>query len=212
MKTSAISFNSYSLISKSYGLLSLGLLGAAIMAYLSLGVSISGLAFAGIFVGMIVLMFGCFYLKESILGFLCYAGFIAATGFIVGPAINKYLEMPNGSSIVFQAFMATASAMVGLSAYAIVSKKSFDKLGGFLFAGLIIVIIASISNIFIGSNVFNLGISIVSSLIFCGYILYDTSKIVNGEYDSPIFAAMTLFLDVFNLFLNSLQILGFSKD
>ena len=81
-------------------------------------------------------------------------------------------------------------------------------MGKFLFIALIIVIVAGISNIFIQSSMMQLAIASVSALLFSAFILFDTQNIIKGGYDSPVEAALSLYLDFFNLFISLLQILG----
>ncbi len=198
-----------SIVAQTYALLGLGLVLATFCAVASLTTVFSFWESIGMFVASLALMFGAMVFRENTLGLICYFGFISVMGYITGPAINHYLQMPNGSNIVMQALGATAVTTFALSAYAFISGRSFNQLGGFLFAGLIIVIFASLANIFIGSSIFDLVIASVSALIFSGYILFDTSKILSGEIDSPVHGAISLFLDVANLFLSLLRIFGY---
>lgn len=196
------------IVAQTYGLLSMGLILASVCAMASLGATFSFWGTIGAFVGCIALMFGAMMMKDSFIGLICYFGFISLMGYMTGPTINHYLEMPNGATIVMQALGTTAIATVGLSLYALVSGRSFNQLGGFLFVGLLIVIVAGIANMFIGSSVLNVVIAGVSALIFCGYILFDTSRILRGEIDSPIEGAISMFLNILNLFVDLLRIFG----
>ena len=85
-------------------------------------------------------------------------------------------------------------------------------MGKFLFIALIIMIVAGISNIFIQSSMMQLMIASAGALIFSAFILYDTQNIIKGNYDSPVEAALSLYLDFFNLFISLLQILGIAKN
>ena len=92
--------------------------------------------------------------------------------------------------------------------FAMTTKRDFSSMGKFLFIALIIMIVAGISNIFIQSSMMQLAIASVGALLFSAFILYDTQNIIKGQYDSPIEAALALYLDFFNLFISLLQILG----
>lgn len=102
--------------------------------------------------------------------------------------------------------------VLGLSAYTITSKKDFSFMRNFLFAGLIIVIVAALINIFVGSTVAHLAISSVSALVFSGFILFDTSRIVRGEETNYISATISMYLNILNLFTSLLSILGIMNN
>lgn len=130
------------------------------------------------------------------------------TGLMIAPLLATIFAMPSGASIVAQAFLMTSVAFGGISMFAMTTKRDFSSMGKFLFIALIIMIVASISNIFFQSSLFQLAIASGGALLFSAFILYDTQKIIKGGYDSPIEAALSLYLDFFNLFISLLQILG----
>lgn len=133
-------------------------------------------------------------------------GFIS--GLMIAPLLATIIAMPSGAAIVGQAFLMTSVAFASISMFAMTTKRDFSGLGKFLFIAIIIAIVAAISNIFIGSPMLQLFISGGISLLMCAFILYDTQQIIKGAYDSPVEAALSLYLDFFNLFVNLLQILG----
>jgi modulator of FtsH protease len=100
----------------------------------------------------------------------------------------------------------TSVAFGGISMFALTTKRDYSNMGKMLFIALIILIVGSISNIFIGSPILQLGIAMVGALLFSAFILYDTQQIVKGGFSSPIEAAIALYLDFFNLFISLLQI------
>ncbi len=130
------------------------------------------------------------------------------TGLMIAPLLASIFAMPGGASIVGQAFLMTSVAFGGISMFAMTTKRDFSSMGKFLMIALIIIIVAGISNIFIQSSLMQLGIASVSALLFSAFILYDTQQIIRGGYDSPVEAALSLYLDFFNLFISLLQILG----
>jgi len=99
-------------------------------------------------------------------------------------------------------------AFLSLSAYVHVTRRDFSALRGMLFVGLVVVVIASIIGIFVPSQAFQMAIAGVSALVFCGYILYDTSEIIHGGETNYILAAMRLYLDILNLFMSLLRLLS----
>ncbi|RXJ84040.1 Bax inhibitor-1/YccA family protein [Arcobacter sp. CECT 8985] len=134
--------------------------------------------------------------------------FTFITGLTIAPLLTAIFAMPSGASIVGQAFLMTAVAFGGISMFAMTTKRDFSSIGKFLFIALIIMIVAGISNIFIQSSMFQLVIASAGALLFSVFILFDTQQIIRGGYDSPVEAALSLYLDFFNLFVSLLQILG----
>jgi modulator of FtsH protease len=130
-------------------------------------------------------------------------------GYSLGPIINMYLGMANGSQIVGTAFAMTGVTFLGLSAYAITSRRNFNMLGGMLFAGLIVAVIASIANIFLQIPALSLAVSGVMVLLMSGYILYDTSRMVNGGETNYVMMTVSLYLNIYMLFVHLLNIVGF---
>jgi len=119
-----------------------------------------------------------------------------------------YFEMGMGK-VVLQALMLTASVFIALTSYVMVTKKDFSFLGGGLFAALLVLIVWGFLNSFFD---FGLGgrmvFSLIGALVFCGYILYDTSLVMHHfGPDDYIPAAVTLYLDIINLFLYLLELL-----
>ena len=101
---------------------------------------------------------------------------------------------------------------LGLSGYALVSKRDFSFLGGFLFAGMMVVMVAMLANIFLAMPALSLAVSSAIILLMSGFILFDTGRIVRGEEDNYILATYSIYLSIFNIFISLLQILGIMGD
>lgn len=138
--------------------------------------------------------------------------FTFITGLTIAPLLAAIFAMPSGASIVGQAFLMTSIAFGGISMFAMTTKRDFSNMGKFLFIALIVLIVGGISNIFIQSSMFQLLIACAGALIFSAFILYDTQNIIKGGYDSPVEAALSLYLSFFNLFISLLQILGITNN
>ncbi|TMP34277.1 Bax inhibitor-1/YccA family protein [Pseudoalteromonas rubra] len=138
--------------------------------------------------------------------------FTGLLGFGLGPLLNHYAAMPNGSLLIAQALGSTALVFFGLSAYALTTKKDFSFMGGFLVVGMLVVIVSSLVNLFIGSSVAFIAINAAVVLLMSGFILYDTSRIVNGGETNYILATVSLYLSIYNLFTSILALLGSSDD
>jgi modulator of FtsH protease len=134
-----------------------------------------------------------------------FTGFMGAS---LGPLLNFYLAMPGGPSLVTQSLAGTAFIFFGLSAYALQSKRDFSFMHGFLYAGLIVVLVAMIANIFLGIPALSLTISAAVVMIMSGLILFDTSRIINGGETNYIRATVGLYLSIYNIFIHLLSLLG----
>lgn len=147
-------------------------------------------------------------MADSAKGLPAIFAFTGVMGAALGPLLNVYLALPNGSSLVMQSLGGTALIFFGLSAYALQSKRDFSFMGGFLFAGLLVAIVAMIANIFLAIPALSLTISAAVILIMSGLILMDTSRIINGGETNYIRATVGLYLNIFNLFVHLLHLLG----
>jgi modulator of FtsH protease len=129
-------------------------------------------------------------------------------GFSLGPILNMYLSVPNGSETIMTALGGTGVIFLGLSGYALTTKRDFSFLGGMLFVGFMVVLIAALANIFLEIPALSLAISSAVILIMSGFILYDTSRIINGGETNYILATVSLYLSIFNIFIHLLNLLG----
>ena len=133
-------------------------------------------------------------------------------GFGLGAILSMYLALPNGPQIIGTAFAGTGLIFLGLSGYALTSKRDFSFMGGFLFAGIMVVFLAAIANIFLAMPALSLAVSGAIILLMSGFILFDTSRIINGGETNYIMATYGLYLSIFNIFISLLQILGIMSD
>lgn len=138
--------------------------------------------------------------------------FTGVMGASLGNMLNHYLAMTNGTALIMQALGSTALIFLALSAYVLTSRKDFSFIGGFLMAGMIAVIIAMIANIFLQIPIMQVVISSVVVLIMSGFILFDTSRIINGGETNYIRATVSLYLNLFNLFIHLLNLLNILDD
>ena len=121
--------------------------------------------------------------------------------------------MQGGSELIMQAFGATALVFFGLSGYVLTTKKDFSFMGGFLIVGLIVAVVASLANIFFQIPALSLAVSAAIVFIMSGFILYDTSRIINGGETNYIRATVSMYLNIYNLFTSILHLLGaFGSD
>ena len=132
-------------------------------------------------------------------------------GFGIGPLLNMYLSLPNGPQIVGTALGGTGAIFLGLSGYALMTRKDFSFLGGFLLTGFIVVLLAALANIFLAIPALSLTISAAVILIMSGFILYDTGRMVNGGETNYLLATVSLYISMFNIFIHLLHLLGFAS-
>lgn len=133
-------------------------------------------------------------------------------GFGLGPMLNYYTALPNGSTIVATAMGGTGAIFLALSAYVLKTKKSFDFMGGMLFVGIIVVFGALLLNIFLQIPALSMVLSGAIVLLMSGFILFDTGRIINGGETNYIRATVSMFLNIFNLFTSLLHLLGIMSD
>ena len=145
--------------------------------------------------------------KNSGAGVALLLGFTFFMGLMLAGILRAALGFSNGGVLIATAAGGTGAIFFTLAGIATVTKKDFSFLGKFLFVGLVILILASLANIFLAVPAMALTISAVAVLIFSGYILYDISRIVTGGETNYISATLSVYLDIYNLFINLLNLL-----
>jgi modulator of FtsH protease len=164
-------------------------------------------------IGYFGLLFLTAKLRNSVWGLASVFALTGFMGFTLGPIVNMYLGLPNGSQIVMQALGGTGIIFFALSAYAVKSQKDFSFMGGFLFVGILVAFLAGLAAFFFEMPGLSLAVSAMFVLLMAGLILYETSQIVNGGETNYIMATVTLYVSIYNLFTSLLHLLGaFSGD
>ena len=156
---------------------------------------------------MMAMLFGVSALRNSSMGVVMLLGFTFVAGFFLGPILQAALSLKNGSQIVGLAAGGTALIFVSLATYATVTKRDFSGMGKFLFVGLILLVVASLANLFFQIPALALTISAIAVLLFSAFLLYDISRIVNGGETNYVMATLAVYLDLYNLFVNLLNLL-----
>lgn len=196
-------------IRNTYLLLSLTLAFSALTAGLAAALKLPHLGILLTLGGFFGLLFAVHKLKNSGWGILAVFALTGFMGFTLGPIINRYLGLPNGGEIVMQAMGGTAVIFIGLSAYALSTKKDFSFMGGFLMVGILLAFLAGLAAIFFEIPALSLTVSAAFVLLMSCLILYETSNIIHGGETNYVLATVTLFVSIFNLFTSLLQLLGF---
>jgi modulator of FtsH protease len=159
------------------------------------------------FGAMMGLLFAVTALRNSVWGILALLCFTLVAGIFLGPILQFALHLRNGAQLIGMAAGGTGVIFFSLATIATVTKKDFSFMGKFLFIGLILLIVASLANMFFAIPALALTISSIAVLIFSAYILFDVSRIVQGGETNYVMATMALYLDIYNLFINLLQLL-----
>ncbi|WP_342118109.1 Bax inhibitor-1/YccA family protein [Pseudoduganella sp. OTU4001] len=150
--------------------------------------------------------------KNSGVGVALLLGFTFFMGLLLTPLLTRTLGFANGGTLIMTAFGGTATIFLALASYATVTKRDFSMMGKWLFAGVIVLLLASVANIFLGMSALSIVISVLVIAIFSAYILYDVQQIVNGGETNYVTATLALYLDVYNIFSSLLSLLGLAGD
>ena len=199
-------------IRNTYMLLSATLLFAAITASVAVALNLPHPGLIVTLVGYFGLLFATTKLRNSGWGLVSVFALTGFMGYTLGPIVGHYLGLANGGQTVMMAMGATATIFLGLSGYALTTRKDFSFIGGFLTAGILVAFVAGLAGIFLEIPALSLTVSAAFVLLMSGLILYETSNIIHGGETNYVMATVTLFVAIFNLFTSLLQLLGFMNS
>lgn len=198
-----------SVIRNTYILLSLTLLFSAVTAGIAMATNAPMLNVWVVLGGYFGLLFLTQYLRNSAWGLASVFALTGFMGYTLGPILNAYIaHYGNGAQLVAYAMGATGVIFLGLSGYALTTRKDFSFMGGFLLVGILVAFIAGIANIWLAMPALSLAVSSMFVLLMAGMILYQTSAIVHGGETNYILATVSLYVAIYNLFTSLLQLLG----
>ncbi|MCH4606201.1 Bax inhibitor-1/YccA family protein [Helicobacter pylori] len=164
------------------------------------------------FIAEIAALFGLMFSKSKPgLNLFMLFAFTSLSGVTLVPLLGMVIAKA-GLGAIWQALGMTTIVFGLMSVYALKTKNDLANMGKMLFIALIVVVVCSLINLFLGSPMFQVIIAGASAVLFSLYIAYDTQNIVKGMYDSPIDAAVSLYLDFLNVFISILQIIGIFSD
>ncbi|WP_353235415.1 Bax inhibitor-1/YccA family protein [Diaphorobacter ruginosibacter] len=196
-----------------YWLLALSLVPTVLGAWIGVATGITQSLRGGI--GMIVFLAGAFGFmfaiektKNSAAGVPVLLGFTFFMGLMLSRLIGMVLGFKNGSELIMTAFAGTAGVFFVMASLATVIKRDLSGMGKFLFVGVLVLLIGSIINVFVGSTAGMMAISVAAIGIFSAYMLYDLKQIIDGGETNYISATLALYLDLFNVFQSLLALLG----
>ena len=158
-------------------------------------------------IGFYGLLFLTHKMANSAWGLLCVFALTGFMGYTLGPILGYYMASANGSQLVMTALGGTAFIFFGLSAYALISKKDFSFLSGFMMAGFLVILAAVVANIFLQIPALQLALSAAFMLFSSAAILMQTGAIINGGERNYILATVTLYVSLYNIFISLLNLL-----
>ena len=195
-------------LKNTYTLLAMTLLFSAAAAGLSMKMNMPHFGMIITMVGYFGLLFLTQKFRNSSLGLLFVFMLTGFMGLTLGPILNMYLSMANGEQLVMTALGGTGVVFLGLSGYALTSRKDFSFMGGFLMVGILVAFLGGIASAIFSMPILSLAISGMFVLLMSGLILYQTSQIIHGGETNYIMATVTLYISIYNLFLSLLHLLG----
>jgi len=207
----AIDDDARRVLRNTWNLLAMTLAFSAVMAYVAMANNWPHPGMLITLVGYFGLLFLTMALRNSAWGLLSVFALTGFMGATLGPIIGFYVAaFSNGSELVMASFGITAVTFVGLSGFALVTKKDFSFLGPFLFVGILVAFCAGIGAIVFQMPALSLAVSAMFALLMCGLILFQTQQIIRGGERNYIMATVTLFVSIYNLFTSLLHLLGFA--
>ena len=196
-----------------YMMLSLTMIPTAIGAFIGMSMNFSFMAASPIMSSLLMfgvmmgMLFAVSALRNSVWGIAALLGFTFIAGVFLGPILQVALHLKNGAQLVGMAAGGTGIIFFSLATLATVTKKDFSFMGKFLFIGMILLIVASLANLFFQIPALSLTLSAIGVLIFSAYILFDVSRIVHGGETNYVMATLGLYMSIYNLFINLLSLL-----
>ncbi len=196
-----------------YLLLSATLLFSALMAGVSMAVGMPYLGPIVTLVGYFGLLFVTYRLRNSAGGIVAVFGLTGFMGLTLGPLLSAYLTaVPNGGELVMTALGVTGLMFLGLSAYVLRTRKDLSSMGSFLMVGMLGLLAVILVGLFVDLSAFQMAISAGVVLLMAGFILYETSAIIHGGQTNYILATVSLYVSLYNVFVNLLMLLGMGRE
>jgi modulator of FtsH protease len=196
------------LIRNTYMLLSMTLLFSVVTAGASVALNLPHPGLIITLVGYFGLLFLTQKFSNSALGLVFVFGLTGFMGLTLGPIVSHYLNMPNGTQTVMTALGGTGAIFLGLSGYALTTRKNFSFMGGFLMAGILVAFLAGLGAAIFEMPMLSLAVSAMFVMLMSALILYQTSSMIHGGETNYIMATVTLYVSIYNLFTSLLHLLS----
>jgi modulator of FtsH protease len=211
--THALPAETHKVLRNTYMMLGLTMVPTVIGAVIGMSMNFAWAAQSPILfaLGSLAVIFGLFFAisanRNNSMGVVLLLGLTFLLGLMLGPILQVALQLRNGAQLVGLAAGGTGIIFLTLAGIATTTKKDFSFLGNFLMVGIILLIIASLANLFFQVPAVSLALSGVAVLLFSAFILYDVSRIVNGGETNYVMATLGIYMSIYNLFVNLLQLL-----
>lgn len=204
----AIQADASRVLRNTYALLSMTLLFSAAVAGVSVALKLPSPGIIVTLVGYFGLLFLVYKQRNNIWALPAVFALTGFMGYTLGPMLTQTLSLPGGGQIVTMALATTGITFLALSAYVLKTRRDFSFMGGFLFAGMIIALLAGLAAVFMQIPALGLAVSAMVALLSAGLILYETSCIVNGGETNYVLATVGLYVSIFNLFTSLMSLFG----
>jgi len=195
-----------------YWLLALSMIPTVLGAFIGVSMQLPMLSGGFGFIIFLAIAFGFMFAiektKHSAIGVAVLLGFTFFMGLMLTPLLTYTLGFNNGGTLIMTAFGGTAAVFAVMASIATTTKRDFSGMGSWLMAGVIILVLAAVANIFLQMSALSIVISILAIGIFSAFILFDVQRIINGGETNYISATLAIYLDVYNIFTSLLHLLG----
>jgi modulator of FtsH protease len=195
-----------------YALLSMTLLFSAAIAAASMAFQLPAPGILLTLGGYFGLLFAVYKFKNSGWGLPAVFALTGFMGYSLGPVLAKSLALPGGAQVVTLALAATGATFLALSAWVLTTRRDFSFMGGFLFAGMVIALIAGLGAVFLQVPALGLAVAAMVAMLSAGLILFETSRIVTGGETNYVLATVGLYVSILNLFTSLLSLFGFGSS
>ena len=197
------------MVRNTYTLLAMTLLFSAVTAGAAMAFNMPSLGLVITLVGYFGLLYAVHKLRNSAWALPAVFALTGFMGYTLGPLLTHSLALPGGAQTVALALAATGATFLALSSYVLLTRRDFSYMGGFLFVGMVIALIAGVAAMFLQIPALGLAVSAIVALLSAGLILFETSRIVNGGETNYVMATVSLYVSIFNLFTSLLNLFGF---
>jgi Integral membrane protein, interacts with FtsH len=211
--TQTLSESAHKVLRNTYMMLGLTMVPTVIGAMIGMSINFAFAAGNPILfaIGSLAVIFGLFFAisatRNSSMGVVFLLALTFVMGVLLGPILQVALSLRNGGELVGLAAGGTGIIFLTLAAIASTTKRDFSFMGNFLLVGIILLIVASLANLFFQIPALSLALSGVAVLLFSGFILYDVNRIVRGGETNYVMATLSLYISIYQLFVNLLQLL-----
>lgn len=207
-----VSYTLNKVLIKTYLLLSSTIFFSSFICALSIRINSKPIGFLSMILIYFILLFLIDYFKRSLLALFLVFLLTGFLGYYAAPFIGYFLKIDNGSNLIFLSLFLTGVIFSCLSLYSMITRKNFTFLGNFLFVGFVLLFFLIIFNLFFHFSILHLVLSGCFIILSSCLILYDLSSIINNGEEDYINVTVSLYLSIYNMFINFLVILGFISN